>query len=497
MASPPEFPAGLPLDRRLREALAGCCAEGEAYFVGGMVRDLLLGRPTADYDLVLAGDPRAAARCLADRLQASSFPLDRERGIWRVVGNGFQIDLERLAEGGLAADLARRDLTINAIALALEGNRLIDPHGGLADLRNGVLRAVGGGSFAADPLRVVRVARFACELGFAVEEQTAALARRAAPALAGVAPERILAELARIFSSPDPAGGFRILSRLEADRQILPELLAERGVEQNPYHHLDVYNHTLECLAYAAALRAALREGRSTELPGSGELEAFLAAIDDHRAALVEALSGRVAEGFDRFGALCFGALLHDVAKPLTKTAGPRGWPAFPAHDRLGARVAREVVARLRGSARLREHLGGLVAHHLRLGFLLHEEEPLAPRTRYAYLRRCEPVGLDVTLLSVADRLATRGRNHERAIADHLALAAALLPHALAYDREGPPPPPLRGDRLAQALGIEPGPLLGELLEELRAARYAGEVRDAAGAVAHARAVLARRERGA
>jgi poly(A) polymerase len=495
---PPEFPAGSAIDQRLLEAVRRCCEGVEAYFVGGLVRDLLLARRTADHDLVVAAEPRPIARCLAAAVGAHCFPLDEERAIWRVVGDRFQLDLERLQGGGIEADLGRRDLTINALAVPLDLGRVIDPLGGLGDLAAGRLRAASREAFRSDPLRVVRLARFACELGFKPEEETVTLAAQAAPALAGVAAERILAELVRIVGGPNPPFGMGLLQRTGADRVVLPELVAERGVQQNPYHHLDVYDHTLECLAYAAALRDGLRgKNGGWELAGAGELEAFLSSIEGVREELAQRLSGPVGDGLDRFGGICFGALLHDIAKPPTKTVGSRGWAAFPGHDLLGARMAEQIVRRLHGSRRLREYLAGLVAHHLRLGFLLHERDPLAPRTRYAYLRACGPVGVDVTLLSVADRLATRGRNHEQAIAAHLNLAAQILPYALAFEREGLPALPLAGDELARAVGIEPGPLLGELLEELRVAAYAGEVKDRAGAVAVARALLASRKRGA
>jgi hypothetical protein len=117
----------------------------------------------------------------------------------------------------------------------------------------------------------------------------------------------------------------------------------------------------------------------------------------------------------------------------------------------------------------------------------VHEPQPLDARTVFAYLRRCEPVEVDVTLLSIADRVATRGDRAEEAIGAHLRLATGVLADALRWRDEGPPRPLLRGDELAGELGIAPGPLLGELIEALAQAQYAGEVRTREQAVAHAR----------
>jgi hypothetical protein len=151
--------------------------------------------------------------------------------------------------------------------------------------------------------------------------------------------------------------------------------------------------------------------------------------------------------------------------------------------------MASEILIRLRASERLTAHVAALARNHLRLGFLV-EDRPLSRRAVYAYLAACEPVEVDVTVLSVADRLATLGRNSERAVELHLELAREILPDALAW-RASRPRPPIRGDLLGRAIGVGPGPELGRLLEELTVAAYAREVQTEEQAVAHARAWLA------
>jgi hypothetical protein len=155
-------------------------------------------------------------------------------------------------------------------------------------------------------------------------------------------------------------------------------------------------------------------------------------------------------------------------------------------HDAAGAQVALAVLARLRASERLAEHVAALCRHHLRLGFLVHAM-PLDRRDVYRYLHASEPVEVDVTLLSVADRLATRGRNSEPAIERHLELARFVMGDALRW-HAGRPRPPIRGNQLAEALGLEPGPELGVLLSELTEAAYAGEVSGEQEAIAWAQA---------
>jgi tRNA nucleotidyltransferase/poly(A) polymerase len=181
-----------------------------------------------------------------------------------------------------------------------------------------------------------------------------------------------------------------------------------------------------------------------------------------------------------------FAALLHDAAKPATRTRLPGGRLGFPHHDREGAEIARAVLRRLRASEKLADHVATLCLHHLRVGFLVHER-PLDRRAVWRYLRATEPYAPEVTVFTVADRLATRGRNAEPAIAAHVELARELLGPALARRAEGRPAPLVRGDELARELGLRPGPELGELLAQLEEDRFAGAIVTREDAIARAR----------
>ncbi|PTL56359.1 hypothetical protein C7Y72_15440 [Paraconexibacter algicola] len=459
-----------------RDALRG----ERAWVVGGAVRDRLLGRPLDDIDLVVDGDVRAAARHLALQAGGPSFPLSDAHGAWRVHGpdRAWQIDLAPLRDGTIEADLALRDFTVNAIAEPLQGGPLLDPHGGAEDLVRRRLRMVGRASFPDDPLRVLRLARFASELDLEPEPPTVAAAREHAPGIERVAAERVFAELRRIVACDRPVEGLALMEDLGLTARVLPELAALHGVEQNVFHDADVHDHTMTVLRRTCELQAD---------PGA-------VLGEEHGAALTAFLARPLSDELTRGTALRFGALLHDIAKPACQAVRDDGTVlGFPDHDREGARLARAILERLRTSDRLRTHVAALARHHLRLGFLVHHR-PVERRRLHAYLVATGPVALDVTLLSVADRLATTGRDAERSIAVHLELARELLPAVRAWEDGDRPAPLVRGDELAAALDLRPGPLLGELLAELAAAGYAGEVTDRDGAVAHARAWLAARE---
>ncbi len=452
---------------------------GEAWLVGGAVRDRLLGRATSDYDVAVPGDPGRAARGLARARDAHVFKLSDGFGAWRVVARdrSWQVDLLPVAGAGIEEDLAQRDLTVNAIALALSGGDYVDPFGGREDLRAGRLRMVAPDAFARDPLRVMRLARLACELGFAVEPATGAAARSEAEGLGRVAPERVFAELKRIVVAERVLEGLALMDELGATDAVLPELSELRGVEQSPFHHLDVSGHTRAVLAEAVEL---VRDPARAFAPSQAEVLSALFA---------EPLANELTRG----QALRFGALFHDIAKPATRKTTAEGRITFLGHDAVGAEVAAGVLSRLRASQRLTEYVADLTRHHLRLGFLVHRM-PLDRHTIYHYLRACEPVQVDVTVLSVADRMATRGRGADEAIGLHVGLARQMLDEALAW-RAARPRPPVRGDELARAVGLRPGPEVGRLLDVLEEASFAGEIASPAQAIERARELARRAER--
>jgi poly(A) polymerase len=466
-----------PAVRSVRDALG----EGaEAWIVGGTVRDALLGRPLTDVDLVVAGDPERAARSVARAIGGPVFRLSEEFGAWRAIDGGrrFVCDVSLLRGPGIEADLGRRDFTVNALAAPLAGGDLVDPYGGRADVEAGVLRVLGADAYAADPLRPLRLARLATELPLEPDEETARLTRAAASGLSAAAAERVFGELRRIVIADDVIAGLELCDRLGLTAAVLPEVDALRGIEQSHFHHLDVLGHTIEVIRHLIELER--------------ELERFFGEL---AAPLRKLLSEPLADELTRAEALRFAALLHDVGKAPTRAVRADGRVTFIGHDSLGAEMVESICRRLRASERLGSFLAAVTRHHLVLGFMVHAR-PLSRRDVYRYLITCAPVEVEVTLFSCADRLATRGRRADAAIAAHLELARELLGEGLAWRAGGPPRPPLRGDELARELGLEPGPEVGRLLAELQEARFVGEVETRADAIEYARRAQAARSPG-
>jgi poly(A) polymerase len=408
---------------------------------------------------------------VAREVSGPAFPLSEQFGAWRALdrAGGVSYDVSPLQGTTIEEDLRLRDFTVNAMAVPLEGGAPIDPSGGIRDLAERTLRVLGPGAYEADALRPLRLVRLHAELGLRPDADTERLTLEAAPRLTEPSAERVFAELRRLIVAPGAVGGLELSERLGVLAAVLPEIAALRGVEQSRFHHLDVYRHTLEVLRRQIELEDRLEET-------FGDLGSALRAL----------LEEPFADELTRFGALRLGALFHDVAKPDTRGMRPDGRVTFIGHDAAGEEIVARVFRRLHTSHRLRTFVGGLARHHLVLGFLV-KERPLPPATVYAYLKRCSPVEVEVTVLSCADRLATRGDNAEAAIAAHLELARELMGPALEWRAAGPPRPPIRGDELAAELEMKPGPELGGLMERLEEASYTGEAGTREDALALAR----------
>lgn len=474
-SGPGRFPFAVPaeLDGLLEEVARFLSDRGVmAYWVGGFIRDGLLGRQTRDVDLAVAVPALPLARELAQALEGHFVPLDQEHQVARVVvgpprkthdaASPWHLDLATLT-GDIAQDLARRDFTVNAMAIAIGGGQVVDPRGGLADLENRLLRAVSPAVFRDDPARLLRAVRLATELGFQIEEATAALAKQEAPLLEGVAGERLREELMRLLGLPGAAPGLRTLDRLGLLSPLFPELDAARGVPQPKEHHWDVFQHSLETVAAADFLM--------------GEGDGF-PAWAGHDFPWPPEAAARMAEevsGFPRRALFKLACLLHDVAKPQTKAVQPDGRTRFLGHARQGADIAQSALARLRFSRREREMVAAMITHHLRPTQMSHEELP-SRRAIYRFFRDAGEVAEEVLYLSLADHLASRG---PELIPEAWRQHTGVIHYVMEEQRHQEAAPPARlltGHDIMAAFGLEPGPQVGQLLGKVEEARAAGEV---------------------
>lgn len=432
-----------------------------AYLVGGFLRDLLLGRPPGrDIDLVVEAPLAAAAAALARRLKGRPVPLDPStiRIPCALEGLRRQIDLSRLNGPDIASDLARRDFTINALAIELTDEPvLLDPVGGRPDLDRGVIRMVSARGLDADPLRLLRAVRVAAQLGFRLERETEqAIAVRSA-AVVRAAGERARDEVFKILAAPRAADPVERLDALGLLPALMPEIVPMKAIPASPPHRLPLWPHAIETLRQLEEILVHLEH----LLPGCGR---------DLRAHLEREVEG----GIRRGEILKWVALLHDVGKPRTRAVGPDGRTRFLGHEEVGAEMVGGMATRFRLGRRATAIAVAIVRHHMR-PILLAQETGAGLRARFRFFRDVGAVAADVLLHSLADARATVGGDAPGA-ASHLAFVREMF--RFRSERLAPGRVPLlRGEEVMATLGVPPGPLVGYLLGKIGEAEAVGEIR--------------------
>lgn len=446
----------------------------KSYLVGGFVRDLLLGRDTIDIDIAVAADALEVAAGLARELDGRYVPLDEDNGVGRVVlpGEKWQIDCTTL-QGNIDRDLARRDFTIDAMAFELDKafntENLLDPFHGRDDLRVKTVRVVSDNVFQSDPVRLLRAVRLAAELGFTIDTVTDSLIRRHGALIARVPGERVREELLRLLALPGAAARLAYLDKLGLLTALIPEMAPSRGVDQPRMHVWDVFQHSLET---TGAVEFLLREA-DWEHAGPDVLDAvpWSERLKAH-------FDEEISRGSTRRSLLKLAALLHDIAKPQTRSIDADGRTRFLGHPEEGAAAAVAIMARLRFSHRETQYVELLVKYHLRPTQMSHEGMP-TPRAVYRYFRDTGETGIDILFLSLADHLAARGSALDsEQWQEHTRITRHVLDR---YFEEAGASAPLKiidGHDIMRAFGLAPGPQIGGLLEAVREAQAAGEVTD-------------------
>lgn len=451
---------GRPAVALLRAAHAAGAPAGTVV-VGGAVRDAMLGRPVKDVDLAVPAGALALTRRLADRLGATPVVLDAERGAGRVAAAGVQVDVCDFRAPTLEGDLLARDFTVNALAVDLtrllgRGRaRLVDPGGGLADLRARRLRPPSPRVLTDDPLRALRAVRLEAQLGLRLTPAAAGEVRAVAADLRAVAPERVRDELLAVLALPQAGRALRRADALALLAVVLPEVEPMRATAQPAPHRFDVLEHSLRAVG------------------GCDRLLPRLAALDPVGDELAAHMIAPLGGGADRRVALRLAALLHDVAKPETRRE-VAGRVRFFEHDVIGARRAREIAGRLRLPARLAALVERLVRHHLR-PMHLGQVGRVTRRARYRFYRDLGQDARDLLLLALVDAAAVTG------ISPLVAWRRAPLIRDLlagwAEERGILEAVPLvRGGDVMARYGLPPGPEIGRLLARAREAQDLGRV---------------------
>jgi tRNA nucleotidyltransferase/poly(A) polymerase len=449
----------------------------ELYVVGGTVRDVYLGRPVHDLDLTTPGDGRTVARRLANAFEGDYYPLDDERRVGRALihyeGERWVIDVAQFRGPTLEADLRDRDFTLNALAVDLHDlDHILDPLDGLGAIRAKQLVLCQPASIAHDPVRACRAVRMSLTFGLKMTPDTIRAVKQDGPQIARSSPERVRDELFKLLDTRKASAGLHTLDMLGLLRHILPDVANLKEVEQSPPHTLDVWRHTISVMDFMERIQATIGRERTDNTAANVSLGMIAYSLTAFR----EQLQTHFAQGWpnDRShrALLILAALGHDIAKPETQTIEKNGHIHFLKHERIGAERMTEWGQRLRLSSDETKRLSHIVAHHMR-PLHLHAGGKLTRRALYRFWRDTGAAGVDVCLLSMADYLGTYGAtlNQDDWIRFVELIQALLAGYFQEPDELVEVKPLVSGNVLIDHFNLEPGPLIGEMLDALREAQ--------------------------
>jgi poly(A) polymerase len=448
------------------------------YLVGGTIRDLLIGNQTIkDIDLLMPSGSEDVARSFADVIGGSFFFLDEERRITRVVkheADGIvQFDFTNFEGRDLRADLARRDFTVNAMAIDLKAflaqgslDSLIDPFNGSEDVRQKLIRVADPRVLDDDPLRLLRAVRFAATLGFSIETGTAAHIRYRADLVTKPSAERIRDELFQILAVTGAEKNVLLLESLGLLMRLLPELLPLKDFAPGKHHCYDIFTHSLKTAEYTDAI--------------VGDLPAL---TPEHAATVFAHLDEQLEPFVSRRAALRFACLLHDNAKAETCTRDDGGGIHFFGHDSIGAEKAEDVCRRFRLSKDTTTVVARLIRHHMRPLNLAGPGGP-SKRALYRYCRDVKDAVPESIVLSLADAKATEEAMPAAGFTDTRQLSRQILDYYYGRFLKTEAKPFVTGKDLI-ARGMQPGPQFREVLEDIRERQAEGTLKDRQEALEH------------
>ena len=458
----------------------------DAFIVGGFIRDFLLDRAASDIDLAIDSDSFLTGGRLATHFNARLVKLDGLNQVARIVLPGtlvFETGISHLditgIDGGITGDLARRDFSINAIACPLEkwpasDSRegllcsLIDPCRGIESIKNRTIAAVNDQAFEADSLRLLRGVRLAAELDFSIEPHTLELIKLLSYRIQNGAAERIREELLNILKLPVSGRVISHLDELDILGRIIPELIACKETVQPKEHHWNVFWHSVKCVE---AIEFLLDDGAWPYADaGCKDLVPLSAEILNY-------FKSGISADADRLQIIKFAALLHDIAKPVTRIINDAGRIRFFGHPVKGAPLTESILGKLRFSGREAKMAADLTLHHLRPVQMNQPDQMPTDRAVYRYLRDTGDVAVDTLFLSLADHLAARGPALDQRIWRlHCDVVRHVLDKKQRMESCRGKPRLINGHDLLDNFKLPPGPMIKSILEAVAEAQALGEI---------------------
>lgn len=431
--------------------------KAEIYLVGGTIRDFYLGKENFDKDIVIAKtDAQGFAQSLALCMDATFIALDDINKIYRIVLKdkiNF-IDIASLVGETIEEDIKRRDLTINAIAVNLKTFKIIDVASGINDLKAKKIRHINEQNFIDDPLRLLRVYRFAANLDYDLDNELTKIIKKHAKKINNSAAERINYEFLKLFSGNYTAKILLQMDETELLKEILPVVEELKKVPPNLHHHLNLFEHSIEVVKQIQEIyeNSPLEVKEHLEQTGFG--------------------------GTTRLAHLKLAGLLHDIGKPDTWTIEEdTGKHRFIKHDDIGSKMGTNILKQMKFSKKQRDYIAKMIKYHIYPSHVVCAPA-LNDKIYMRFIRKMENEAIDIITLAKADRLSARGEEiTDKIVEKNISSLNCLQNFYLSVkDTLKPLPKLLSGEEIMEALDLKPSKELGIIIKSLQEAQLAGDI---------------------
>lgn len=429
-----------------------------AYIVGGSVRDLLLGKLPADYDIAVIENPKTFAEKIAEKTSGRLVELGKPgQMLFRVVSKNYVYDISPIAGVSIEDDLLKRDFTINALAWDLSSKRVIDCVDGQKDIVDRKIRMVSKTVFQKDPIRLIRAYRISATFDFNIEPQTNAAIKDNAELLQTSAGERIRSELFKILAASNSYYFLCQMAKTGILQAIFPELTDLQTCFQNRYHLFDVFKHTMKAYSH---LETILNDCHNFLPEAYGQ---FKPCTDTFKGALLKC-----------------SILLHDIGKPLARTIDKKGNIHFYGHGKKSADMTKNIASRLRFSNHEASYIDFIIRNHIRPLFLFsaHQKKTITKKGISRFLLKCGKYAPDLLIHTMADIKGKGNKNDERNEA-FINFAREIIKYYFSYFQAAMSKPPLiTGRDLINNFALTPSPLFKKILRRVEEARISKKIKN-------------------
>ncbi|MFL2756775.1 MAG: HD domain-containing protein [Dehalococcoidia bacterium] len=460
----------------------------KSHIVGGFIRDNLLGIKTSDIDITVNNNAKDIGILLAKKTSGKCITLDKKREIYRIITGShyspIQIDIAKSPEE-IEDDLKARDFTINSMAInisdlikasqsTVEVKNIIDPHNGIADLEANLLRATSQYSLSEDPVRLIRAIRISSQLDLEITSDLNQSISNQANLIKTTAKERIRAEFLNILKQKNSSKWLKTMDSLSLLSEIIPEIELTKDVIQPKEHYWDVFGHLIESVNSIEKIFDYCLYSQSMDTAIDNEILSMVPVYQSMHSHF-NSIAG---DGHTRIVTSKLACLLHDIAKPLTKTIDANDRIRFLGHAEKGADISESILRNLKCSNSLTEIVSTQVQYHLRPGQISPKSQMPSNKAINKYFRDLGTVSIDTLYLHMADYMAATGPLLKKSEWEtNCLIINNLLKDGLNGTTPDKIPNLISGQDIMDKLNLNPGPLIGNILAMVRDAQEDGIIK--------------------